>query len=561
MLGTDPSVPPTVAQVQQLGYIRQILDETLRLWPTAPAFTRQARQATTVGGWGPVRARPVDHRTDPDAAPADRDLGRRTPRSSTRTTSSPQRRDALPPNAFRPFGSGQRACIGRQFALQEATLVLGMLMQRFEFVDHANYQLKIKESLTLKPDGLTITIRPRSGRTWGATPRPVAAAANPRTPALAVAPADRHGTPLLVLFGSNLGASEDIASRIAREATDRGYTARTAGLDDAVGELPTEGAVVVVTSSYNGQPPDNAAKFCTWVDDPATSAAGVRYTVFGCGNRDWAATYQAVPTRIDAALEARGATRVYPRGEGDARGDFDGQFEAWYAGLWDALSSALGLDAGATAAAGSGPRLAVELEQRRTASPILQSYRGQAAIVRVNRELTARAGTPGGRSVRHIEIALPPGRDLRRGRPPRGAAAQRGLPDQPGDRPLRPGRGPVRHAHRDRRRPDPPAPRRALPAAGHPGGLRRAAGRREPRGPGGDGGPHARRPRPRRARGPGRHRRRGEGPLPGADRRAPAHAARPARGAPRVRPAVRGVPRPAAAACARATTRSPRRRR
>jgi cytochrome P450/NADPH-cytochrome P450 reductase len=100
---------------------------------------------------------------------------------------------------------------------------------------------------------------------------------------------------------------------------------------------------------------------------------------------------------------------VYPRGEGDARGDFDSQFEAWYAGLWDALGSALGLDAGVTEATGSGPRLAVEVEQRRTASPILQSYRGQAATVRVNRELTARAGTPGGRSVRHIEITLPAG--------------------------------------------------------------------------------------------------------------------------------------------------------
>src|SRR5690349_13707125 len=153
-----------------------------------------------------------------------------------------QRRDALPPNAYRPFGSGQRACIGRQFALQEATLVLGMLMQRFEFVDHANYQLKIKESLTVKPDGLTITIRPRTGRTWGSAARPAAAtAATPRSPALAVAPADRHGTPLLVLFGSNLGASEDLATRIARDATDRGYTARTAALDEAIGELPTEG--------------------------------------------------------------------------------------------------------------------------------------------------------------------------------------------------------------------------------------------------------------------------------------------------------------------------------
>jgi cytochrome P450/NADPH-cytochrome P450 reductase len=408
VLGTDPSLPPTVAQVQQLGYIRQILDETLRLWPTAPAFTRQARTATTVGGWGPfepgqsiIALTPMLHRlTDiwgPDAEEFNPDHF------------DPARRDALPPNAFRPFGSGQRACIGRQFALQEATLVLGMLLQRFEFIDHADYQLKIKESLTLKPDGLTIRIRPRAGRTWGAAQRPVAAAANPRSPALAVVPTDRHGTPLLVLFGSNLGASEDLATRIARDATDRGYTARTAGLDDAVGELPTDGAVVVVTSSYNGQPPDNAGKFCAWADDAASSGTGVRYTVFGCGNRDWAATYQAVPTRIDADLEARGGTRVYPRGEGDARGDFDGQFEAWYAGLWDALGSALGLDAAKTEAAGSGPRLTIEIEQRRTASPILQSYRGQAATVRVNRELTARAGTEGGRSVRHIEITLPAG--------------------------------------------------------------------------------------------------------------------------------------------------------
>ena len=409
VLGTDPSVPPTVAQVQQLGYLRQILDETLRLWPTAPAFTRQARQPTTVGGWGPfppgqaiVALTPLLHRLP--------EIWGQDAEDFNPDHFDPQRRDALPPNAFRPFGSGQRACIGRQFAMQEATLVLAMLVQRFELVDHADYQLEIKESLTLKPDGLTITVRPRAGRTWGSGGRPVAAAVTtPRTPALAVAPADRHGTPLLVLFGSNLGASEDLATRIARDATDRGYTARTAGLDEAVGELPTDGAVVVVTSSYNGQPPDNAGKFCTWVDDAECSAAGVRYTVFGCGNRDWAATYQAVPTRIDDALAARGATRIHPRGEGDARGDFDGQFEAWYAGLWDALGSALGLDAATTAVSGSGPRLAVELEQRRTASPLLQSYRGHAATVRVNRELTVRAGTPGGRSVRHLEIALPAG--------------------------------------------------------------------------------------------------------------------------------------------------------
>lgn len=410
VLGTDPGVAPTVAQIGQLGYVRQILDETLRLWPTAPAFTRQARKpGETVGGYGPfdpgtgiVALTPMLHRLPevwgPDAREFDPDHV------------APERLDALPPNAYRPFGSGQRACIGRQFALQEAVLVLGMVLQRFELVDHADYHLKIKESLTIKPEGLTITVRPREGRTWGSAPRPAAvAAAEPRPATLPVTPADRHGTPLLVLFGSNLGAAEDLATRIARDAGDRGYTARTAALDEAVGELPTEGAVVVVTSSYNGEPPDNAAKFCAWLDSDSASAAGVRFTVFGCGNRDWAATYQAVPTRVDAGLEAKGGTRVHPRGEGDARGDFDGQFDDWYRGLWDALGVALGLDATATATAGSGPRLAVALEQRRTASPVLQSYRGQAATVRVNRELTARAGSPGGRSVRHLEIAMPAG--------------------------------------------------------------------------------------------------------------------------------------------------------
>jgi hypothetical protein len=37
----------------------------------------------------------------------------------------------------------------------------------------------------------------------------------------------------------------------------------------------------------DGQPPDNAAKFCQWLQDPAlpTDAfAGVEYSVFGCGN-------------------------------------------------------------------------------------------------------------------------------------------------------------------------------------------------------------------------------------------------------------------------------------
>ncbi|ALL77080.1 cytochrome P450 [Pseudonocardia sp. EC080610-09] len=406
VLGTDPEVMPTAEQLGRLTYVTQILDETLRLWPTAPAFTRQPLADDTVGGYpmargtGIVALTPMLHRLPevwgPDAEEFDPDHF------------APERRDALPPNAFKPFGSGQRACIGRQFAMQEAVLVLGMLLQRFEMIDHAGYTLRIREALTLKPEGLTVTLRPRSGRTPGATapPPPVRAAAPATAPQ---AGGDRHGTPLLVLFGSNLGTAEDLAGRLVRDGADRGYAARTAPLDSATRALPTTGAVVIVSASYNGTPPDNAAAFCAWLRDTGTpdgAAAGVRFTVFGCGNRDWASTYQAVPTLIDDRLAALGGTRVHPRGEGDARGDFDGQYAAWTAGLWDHLAAALDLRGQAGAAGTTGPRLRLDYENLRASAPVVRSYRSVPATVRANRELTSGEAD---RSVRHLEIELPAG--------------------------------------------------------------------------------------------------------------------------------------------------------
>ena len=46
--------------------------------------------------------------------------------------------------------------------MQEAALVIGLVLQRFKLIDHTRYQLKIKETLTLKPDGLRIKVRRRT---------------------------------------------------------------------------------------------------------------------------------------------------------------------------------------------------------------------------------------------------------------------------------------------------------------------------------------------------------------------------------------------------------------
>src|SRR5690606_13709992 len=156
---TDPV--PSYEQVRQLKYVRMILYESLRVWPTAPAFSVYAKEDTKLVGKYPMKKGnsvniliPMLHR-DPSVWGDDVEEFR------------PERfkdPSKIPLHAYKPFGNGQRACIGQQFALQEATLVLGMLLKHFELIDHNNYQLKIRESLTLKPEDFTIKVRPRDGQ-------------------------------------------------------------------------------------------------------------------------------------------------------------------------------------------------------------------------------------------------------------------------------------------------------------------------------------------------------------------------------------------------------------
>jgi len=418
VLGSDPSEPPTYAQVNQLTYIGQVLKESLRLWPTAPVFALSPYKDTTIGGtyrmkkpYQIVVLTPMLHR-DPAV------WGERAEIFDPDNFSREAEQER-PANAYKPFGNGQRACIGRQFALVEATLVLGMILQRFQLVDHTRYRLALKETLTVKPDGFRIRVRRRPDRDRSHPPgRPAARATAGAAAPVAATAGPRHGTPLLVLYGSNLGTAEEVARRVAESGEAGGFAVTVAPLDDYAGRLPGEGAVIITSASYNGTPPDNAVRFCEWLRaaEPYTvSLAGVRYTVWGCGNRDWASTFQAVPRLIDERLAALGAERLYPRGEGDAREDFDGQFQAWQDPLLGTLAKALGVEL-APAEAGEAAHLTVEGVEGGEASPFVDSLGAHAMRVAVNRELHTRTGAdPSPRSTRHLELELPDGVAYRAG--------------------------------------------------------------------------------------------------------------------------------------------------
>ena len=425
VLGADPSVKPTYAQVNQLTYISQILKETLRLYPTAPAYSLYPYEDQIIGGKYKVKKHhqitvllPSLHR-DPMVWGEDAE-------EFNPDHFSPDKEAALPPNAYKPFGNGQRACIGRQFAMQEATLVLGMILQRFKLIDHTHYELKIRETLTMKPDGFKIKVRSRSleSRVTSRESKEINSVttqdSRPKTPDSRLQTPNslrRHDTPLLALYGSNMGTAEGLARQIAQDGEDNGFAARVAPLDDYTGRLPKEGVVVIVTASYNGLPPDNAGQFYDWLRNGEfadEALAGVKYAVFGCGNRDWGTTFQAIPRFIDERMAALGAERLVAHGEGDARDDFEGQFQKWYKPSRLAVAKKFNIAPMTDEAA--KPLYKMEIVSAEQMSPFVGAFDAKSMTIRVNRELHHKEGDkPSERSTRHLELELPEGVSYRAG--------------------------------------------------------------------------------------------------------------------------------------------------
>ncbi|MFT4125430.1 MAG: cytochrome P450 [Gordonia sp. (in: high G+C Gram-positive bacteria)] len=109
---------------------RQVLNEVLRLWPPVPAYFRIAREAQSLGGFDI----PAGHLVSVLVLAAHRDPQAWGPDAHGFTPERwrPAALRAHPDRFFSPFGTGPRSCIGRAFAMQEATLLIARIALDFD---------------------------------------------------------------------------------------------------------------------------------------------------------------------------------------------------------------------------------------------------------------------------------------------------------------------------------------------------------------------------------------------------------------------------------------------
>jgi len=151
---------PTIADLPWLSYTERVVTETLRIYPTVWTVGREAIEPVELGGYripaGTTVFMPqwVIHRDarwfeDPEVFRPERwenGLMQRIPRY-----------------AYFPFGGGPRICIGNNFAMMEATLILATIAQKYRLTLAPDAVVKLLPSMTLRPaHGIKVVLADRS---------------------------------------------------------------------------------------------------------------------------------------------------------------------------------------------------------------------------------------------------------------------------------------------------------------------------------------------------------------------------------------------------------------
>ncbi|WNJ20376.1 cytochrome P450 [Pontibacter sp. G13] len=140
---------PRYEDLQNLPFLKQVVEESMRLRPPAWAIGREAIRDTELGEYRIPKGAQVlvsiytlHLRGDIWESPENF----QPERFSKEETAKRARFSYL------PFGAGPRMCIGNHFAMMEMQLALAMIVQRFDFEMESAHSLKGETRITLRPE-------------------------------------------------------------------------------------------------------------------------------------------------------------------------------------------------------------------------------------------------------------------------------------------------------------------------------------------------------------------------------------------------------------------------
>jgi cytochrome P450/NADPH-cytochrome P450 reductase len=348
VFGPNLKGKPPLNKLSNLTYLSQILKESLRLHPPLQVIRYTPRVDQLFLGQYPVKKGDAIILHLPNLHREKGVWGEKADVFNPENF-SPDVLNHLSPQAFKPFGlGGVSESMGNQFALLEAKLALSLILYHYKIHPTQELLARYQQEPSIASNAMSVTLEKRSMQDrLKYTPQieelKESVVKKQAVEISTFAVETTHQTPLLILYGSNLGLSEGIARRIAKDADVLGFKVILCCLDDWLKRLPTEGATIIVTSTYNGLPPDNAQAFANWLEETPIRFTSCRFALFGCGNTLWR-TYQSFPLFVEKNLLEKEAVQIYQRGESDGNVFGEESFETWYAGLWPTLFQQFSLE-------------------------------------------------------------------------------------------------------------------------------------------------------------------------------------------------------------------------